>query len=124
MVSDTTAAGLTCLFFELALHPEAAESLRAELDRYFAENEEPSALSLSKLDYLQACINESLRLHPPVPSGVQRMTPPEGLQLGDTFIPGDTIVQVPTYTLHRGDYAARISIMALTVEYADVVLLR
>lgn len=58
--------------------------------------------SLSKMKYLQACIDESLRLHPPVPSGLQRMTPREGLQIGETFIPGDTIVQIPTYTLYRG----------------------
>lgn len=77
--------------------------LSEEVDAYHVENEQPSAASLSKLPYLQACINEALRLHPPVISGVQRITPPEGLQLGDTFIPGDTIVQVPTYTLHRGE---------------------
>lgn len=32
------------------------------------------------------------------------MTPPEGLQVDETFIPGNTIVQVPTYTLQRGIY--------------------
>ncbi|POR35382.1 Tryprostatin B 6-hydroxylase [Tolypocladium paradoxum] len=101
--SDTIAASLTCLFFELALHPRVTEILRVEVDEYFAGNERPAAQSLSKLEYLQACINESLRLYPPVPSGLQRMTPPEGLQLGDTFIPGNTIVQVPTYTLHRDE---------------------
>lgn len=40
-------------------------------------------------------------------SGVQRITPPAGIQLGDTFIPGDTIVQVPTYTLHRGESSGK-----------------
>ncbi|KND90425.1 Tryprostatin B 6-hydroxylase [Tolypocladium ophioglossoides CBS 100239] len=101
--SDTTAASLTCLFFELALHPRVVDTLRAEMDAYFAENQRPAAQSLSKLEYLQACINESLRLHQPVPSGLQRMTPLEGLQLGDTFVPGSTIVQVPTYTLYRDE---------------------
>lgn len=103
--SDTTAASLTCLFFELAQNPTVLTKLQEEVDAYFAENEEPSATTLSKLNYVNACINESLRLHPPVPSGVQRMTPPEGLQLGDTMIPGNTIVQVPTYTLQRDERA-------------------
>ncbi|EON67962.1 hypothetical protein W97_07108 [Coniosporium apollinis CBS 100218] len=40
-----------------------------------------------------------MRLHPPVPSGVQRMTPPEGLRVGDTFIPGNAIVQIPYHTI-------------------------
>lgn len=78
-----------------------------EVDSYYGKNEQPSASSLSKLPYLQACINEALRLHPPVISGVQRITPPAGIQLGDTFIPGDTIVQVPTYTLHRGESSGK-----------------
>ena len=29
------------------------------------------------------------------------MTPPEGLQIGNTYIPGDTIVQIPMHTHFR-----------------------
>ncbi|KAH7009661.1 benzoate 4-monooxygenase cytochrome P450 [Ilyonectria destructans] len=99
--SDTTAASLTCLFFELATNPEVCGRLQEEVDRYFTERNDADHLALSKLKYLQACIDESLRLHPPVPSGLQRMTPPQGLQVGDVFIPGDTIVQIPAHTLYR-----------------------
>ncbi|KAK7418715.1 hypothetical protein QQX98_003733 [Neonectria punicea] len=99
--SDTTAASLACLFFELATNPEATRQLQEEIDQYYAGTEEPDHVALSKLKYLQACIDESLRLHPPVPSGLQRMTPPQGLQIGDVFIPGDTILQIPSYTMNR-----------------------
>lgn len=61
-------------------------------------------MALSKLKYLQAVVDESMRLHPAVPSGVQRITPPEGMMIGETFIPGNTIVQIPTYTVARGQY--------------------
>lgn len=100
--SDTTAVSLTCLFFELATNKKACETLQAEIDERFAEGQSIDHASLAKMKYLQACIDESLRLHPPVPSGLQRMTPREGLQIGETFIPGDTIIQIPTYTLYRG----------------------
>lgn len=101
--SDTTAAALSCLFVELATHPEVTKELQDELDDFFQENPEPDANALSRLKYLQACIDEALRVMPVVPSGPQRVTPPEGLEIDeDLFIPGDTIVQVPTYTLHRG----------------------
>lgn len=30
------------------------------------------------------------------------MTPPEGLDVGSTHIPGDTLVTIPTYTFNRG----------------------
>ncbi|KAF6839318.1 cytochrome p450 [Colletotrichum musicola] len=106
--SDTTAASLTCLLFELAQKPEVYRQLRAEIDAYFAEHAEPEHSALAKLPYLQACVDEALRLHPPVPSGVQRMTPPEGLDLDGTFIPGDTIIQVPTHTMFRGKWHERI----------------
>lgn len=105
--SDTTAAALSCLFVELATHPEVTKGLQDELDDFFQENPEPDANALSRLKYLQACIDEALRVMPVVPSGPQRVTPPEGLEIGeDLFIPGDTIVQVPTYTLHRGTRSA------------------
>ncbi|KAM0335212.1 hypothetical protein ACHAQA_000254 [Verticillium albo-atrum] len=99
--SDTTAASLTCLFYNLALHPEVTAKLQADLDAYHSEHDQADHLSLSKLKYLQACIDESLRLYPPVPSGVQRMSPPQGQQIGNVFIPGNTVVQIPSYTLNR-----------------------
>ena len=46
-------------------------------------------------------INETLRLKPPVPGGLPRVTPPQGLQIDEVYIPGDTVVGVPTYTLQR-----------------------
>lgn len=72
------------------------------MDELFDSDRGVDAISLAKLPYLDAVILETLRMHPPVPSGVQRMTPPEGLQIGETFIPGDSIVQIPSHTLYRG----------------------
>ncbi|CAK7234643.1 hypothetical protein SCUCBS95973_009004 [Sporothrix curviconia] len=101
--SDTTAASLTCLFFELVCHPDAAARLQAEIDDYYAGTPEAGQnhLALSKLEYLQACIDEALRLHPAVPGGVQRLTAPQGLQIGEHHIPGSTVVQIPTHTINR-----------------------
>ncbi|KAH6988520.1 benzoate 4-monooxygenase cytochrome P450 [Ilyonectria destructans] len=99
--SDTTSATMTCALFELVTHPEACKKLQNEVDEFFAQNEGPEHMALSKLKYLQAVVDESMRLHPAVPSGVQRITPPEGMTIDETFIPGNTIVQIPTYTLAR-----------------------
>lgn len=82
------------------------EKLQREVDRFFDEARPDGCLetaSLGRLAYLQACIDESLRLFPPVMSGLQRQTPPQGLQAGDAWIPGNTIVMTPSYTLNRGE---------------------
>jgi len=56
---------------------------------------------IANLDHLNAVINETLRLHPPVPSMLQRKTPPEGINIDGEFIPGNTIVSCPQYVLGR-----------------------
>ncbi|OAA33379.1 averantin oxidoreductase [Moelleriella libera RCEF 2490] len=85
------AGSLACLFFELARTPQVQEQLHAEISQHHAQmsgkpGEAVSDAVLSQLRYLGACINETLRLYPPVPSGVQRMTPPEGLRLPNTLV--------------------------------------
>ncbi|KAG5974439.1 hypothetical protein E4U58_003055 [Claviceps cyperi] len=89
--SDTIAATLSSLFFFLATNKAECVKLQQELDTCFPGATELDQSKLSKMKFLQACINEALRLLPPVPPGLQRMTPPEGLMIGDRFIPGDTI---------------------------------
>jgi cytochrome P450 len=89
---------LTNLFFHLATDPIWQTKLQAELDAL----PELSQEQLTKAKLLDALINETLRLHPAVPSGTQRTTPPEGLRIGDRYIPGDVMVCVPTHTLFRG----------------------
>ncbi|CAI6089851.1 unnamed protein product [Clonostachys chloroleuca] len=99
--SDLTAASITCLFYQLALHPRIMADLQIEIDRFYTEYEQPNHHGLSKLEYLNACIDESLRLYPPVPSGLQRIGSPQGCHIGDLFIPGNTVVQIPAYTMYR-----------------------
>ncbi|PYI12717.1 benzoate 4-monooxygenase cytochrome P450 [Aspergillus sclerotiicarbonarius CBS 121057] len=101
--SDTTAASLITLFFQLALDRRVRKTLQDEIDKYFETVETVDSMSLSKLPYLDAVITETMRLHPPVPSGVQRMTPPDGLLIDNTWIPGNTVVQVPYHTLFRDE---------------------
>ncbi|PCD22091.1 hypothetical protein AU210_015891 [Fusarium oxysporum f. sp. radicis-cucumerinum] len=101
--SDTTSATLSCLFFLLVTNKVTYDNLQNEIDEFFLTYSQPNHSRLSKLKYLQACINEALRLFPPVPSGLQLMTPRQGLQVGEIFIPGNTIVTVPSYTMFRDE---------------------
>ncbi len=96
--SDSVAAALTHLFFHLAHDAALVQRLQKELDSLPDLTHD----NLVTLGLLDAVINEAMRLHPPVPSGTQRVTPPEGLWIGNVHIPGDVIVQVPSYTVFRG----------------------
>lgn len=42
-----------------------------------------------------------MRLKPSVGQGLQRETPPEGVTVDGVFIPGNTIVSVPTWSVQR-----------------------
>ncbi|KAL7789660.1 cytochrome P450 [Trichoderma afarasin] len=100
--SDTTAISLTHAMYFLMKSPSALSRLREEL-RIALDGSQDIAkyATVKNLPYLHACINESLRLLPPVAFGLNRMTPPEGLMIDGTWIPGNTLVGVPAYTAHR-----------------------
>ncbi|KAF9948415.1 hypothetical protein BGZ70_002229 [Mortierella alpina] len=85
--SDTTASimGYTLLF--LAKYPTKLARLQEELDFVHATNDEgslPSYTQVRPLPYLNACINEALRLHPIVPTGIPRQVN-EDMTIGGYF---------------------------------------
>ncbi|KAL8754101.1 MAG: hypothetical protein Q9184_005223 [Pyrenodesmia sp. 2 TL-2023] len=95
--SDTVAPTLVFIFYELALHPHLQQKLYEELSGAQADN----LLALRTLPYLNGVINESLRIHPPVHTGGYRQSPPEGMKIGGRYIPGNTTIVAPRYTLGR-----------------------
>lgn len=98
--SDTTSTTLSHLWFHLAGNRDLVQKLQSEIDTLEELNDE----TISKIDLLDAAIYETLRLHPVVPSGLQRITPPEGMTIGKRYIPGSTIVQAPLHTVFRGEW--------------------
>ncbi|PMD67138.1 cytochrome P450 monooxygenase-like protein [Hyaloscypha bicolor E] len=91
--SDTTSSALTHIFYHLAKEPHIVSKLWAELELIYT----PDAR------YLNGVINEALRLHPLVLSGLLRQTPPEGTMVGNTFILGGIRITVlaPTWSMGR-----------------------
>jgi cytochrome P450 len=99
--SDTTTATLTHIFYHLALSPNILTKLRKELDSFYKPGSDSEFRELQEAVYLNGVINEALRLHPPVPSGVLRVTPPEGVTIGGTFVPGGVTISTPIWSLGR-----------------------
>ncbi|KAJ5737963.1 cytochrome P450 [Penicillium malachiteum] len=100
--SDTASATLTNLFRYLVDQPQHINMLRAEVDDLpRTELGDYLPADLKDLGHLNGVINETMRLYPPVPSAIPRLTPPEGLTIEGTFIPGNTTVYCPQYVLGR-----------------------
>lgn len=99
--SDTTAVTLTHVFYHLAVDPSLVEKLRGEIGELWLAGEEFNARNFQNADYLNGVIHETLRLHPPVASGVQRITPPEGITIDGTFVPSGVNVAVPNQSIGR-----------------------
>lgn len=80
--SDTTTITLTHIFYYLIHLPKVFSRLGEELDGFYQPGCEPEFKELQEAAYLNGVINEALRLHPPIPSGLLRQTLPEGINVG------------------------------------------
>ncbi|KAH8108750.1 high nitrogen upregulated cytochrome P450 monooxygenase 2 [Phellopilus nigrolimitatus] len=103
--SDTTSSTLGGIFYYLLTHPDDYNRLQKEVDAVFppGEGDPFDAAKLIGMPFLNAVINETLRLQPAVATSVQRA--PEagsgGKWVKDRFLPEGTAVIVPPYVLHR-----------------------
>ncbi|WP_067532610.1 cytochrome P450 [Nocardia crassostreae] len=89
---ETTATALVWALYRLHREPEALRRLRAELD---AAGPDPDPLDLVTLPNLDAVCQETLRLHPPVPIVLRRLTGDFELR-GARLRAGDTMgIAVP-----------------------------
>lgn len=88
--SDTTAITLRAIAYNLITHPECLEKLLQEIKQQELDGRLTFPIKFSaavKMPYLQAVISESLRIHPAVGMALPRVVPPQGLKVGQQFIP-------------------------------------
>lgn len=99
---DTTATVIAYTLYLLAIHPDAQEKLREEVDECFSNHgDHPNLDTVTKLKYLHCVVSESLRMYPPGPrierSSLQDYT------LGDTgvTVKKEDLVVIPVYAMHH-----------------------
>ncbi|EWG49061.1 hypothetical protein FVEG_08678 [Fusarium verticillioides 7600] len=102
--SETTAAALSSTLYFLLSNPKCFEKLRGEIDAKPGSSNEGivSYDSAKDLPYLRACIDESLRLRPPIAYAQQRLVVcPQGAIIAGHHIKQGTTVAVSPWTIHR-----------------------
>ncbi|PVH99744.1 cytochrome P450 [Periconia macrospinosa] len=107
--ADTSATCTVSTLFYLLHYPDMLAKVRTELDSVFPpdapggiENITPS--TVAKCKYLYACIDEAMRLSPPVSGLLPREVLPGGITIADRWvIPAGVDVGVPAYAIHRDE---------------------
>ncbi|KAH8821374.1 cytochrome P450 [Xylogone sp. PMI_703] len=102
--TDTVASIFASAFYYLARDSSLQDKLRESLAPLYRENNNMVTNSqLAGVKFLNAIIDEGMRLNPPVTTGGPRITPPEGIQVGDSQIPGEVTIFTTHYAMHRSE---------------------
>ncbi|KZT68336.1 cytochrome P450 [Daedalea quercina L-15889] len=107
--SDTTSNSSCAITYHLAANPLVQQKLQRELDEALGsggdgdDDDEPVATfeQVKRLRYLDAVVNEGLRLHSTSGIGLPRVVPEGGITVCGRFFPEGTTLSVPSYTIHR-----------------------
>lgn len=102
---DTTANSSCATTYHLARNPRIRAKLQAELDAALEGIDSDVAPydAVKDLPYLDAVINEGLRLHSTIGAGLPRVVPPGGLTVLGQHLKEGTVVSSPLYCLHRNE---------------------
>ncbi|KAI3551703.1 averantin oxidoreductase [Colletotrichum filicis] len=98
--TETSATALSALTYLLLKSPRKLERLVREV-RSVGDSNQLKGDVLKDLPYLQACLTECLRLHPPVPTGGMRVIGEGGNTVLGHLLPEDTKMSIATWTAFR-----------------------
>ncbi|EAQ83585.1 hypothetical protein CHGG_09989 [Chaetomium globosum CBS 148.51] len=101
--SETTATLLSGVTYFLLTNHHAMETLTAEIRETFKSEDEIDFASVSTLPYLLACLDEALRMYPPVPTGLPRVVPKGGANIAGNYVPEKTVVAVHHWAMYHND---------------------
>lgn len=85
--SETTATLLSGFTFYMLTYPAVHQKLVDEIRGTFQSADEINFLAVSRLPYLDAALEESLRMYPPIPAILPRVVPKGGAMIDGEFIP-------------------------------------
>ncbi|OHE92206.1 hypothetical protein CORC01_12500 [Colletotrichum orchidophilum] len=102
--SDTTGIALRAMFYYVLRDKRVYDVLQKEIDEAQARGELSPVITFAesqKLEYLQACIKEAMRMHPGVSYPLERVVPETGAEISGFHLPAGTIVGMNAAVIHR-----------------------
>ncbi|ATZ54061.1 hypothetical protein BCIN_10g00830 [Botrytis cinerea B05.10] len=102
--SDTSSTSLSALLFYLSRYPKCYEKVTAEIRSTFSFlSEIHSGPKITSLKYLRACIEEALRMSPPLGSALWREVRPGGITIDGEFIPAGYDIGCAVYAIQHNE---------------------
>jgi cytochrome P450 len=95
---ETTANALTFVWHLLGRHPEAAATLREEVDRVLA-GRAPTAGDVERLPYARAVLSEAMRLYPP--AWIITRQAKQEVEVGGWRVPAGGVVMMSQWVTHH-----------------------
>lgn len=105
---DTTSWTLATVIYEVCANPQVYSNLRTEIDGALGsgliKKDTPVPYEVAgNLPYLQACMNEAMRLWPNVAVSLARNVPREGIEIDGHYIPQGHVVGMNSRQLGRSE---------------------
>ena len=104
--SDTTAASMNAIIYYVLKNQSVKSKLVAEIDEAWMKGELSNPVrqdEAAKLHYLQAVINEGLRINPAFGMDLPRVVPAEGATIEDYYLPAGTVVGMNAWAVQRDE---------------------
>ncbi|EDL30649.1 mCG123382 [Mus musculus] len=97
---NTTASGISWIFYALATHPEHQQRCREEVKSILGNGTSVTLNHLDQMPYTTMCIKEALRLYPPIPGASRELSSPVTFPDGCS-LPKGFLVTLSFYGLHH-----------------------
>ncbi|KAH7232287.1 cytochrome P450 [Fusarium redolens] len=100
---ETVSNTLSAMMYYLATSPSSLQKLQTEMDSIEVHGTVAPFTEVRALPYLDAVINETMRLHSVLGIGLPREVLPgsKGVQYDNFYFPPGTVLSVPIYAIHR-----------------------
>lgn len=99
--SETSATALSGMTYYLLTNRDSLNKLTDEIRSAFAAESDITLFAAGKLPYLQAVLDESMRMYPPAPNSFPRLVPYPGEIICGRYVPGGTQVAMHHFASYR-----------------------